>query len=76
MHRALRQLAATIRRIRTPPKTVIWGQQSWDEMMVGFFNLVFDASDVSQRFAAAKRKLTANSKAPIAEQMSSPKAER
>jgi hypothetical protein len=24
-------------------KTVIWGQQSWDEMMVGFFNLVFDA---------------------------------
>jgi hypothetical protein len=27
-----------------PTKTVIWGQQSWDEMMVGFFNLVFDAS--------------------------------
>src|SRR6476661_8824022 len=26
-----------------PTKTVIWGQQSWDEMMVGFFNLVFDA---------------------------------
>lgn len=26
-----------------PSKTVIWGQQSWDEMMVGFFNLVFDA---------------------------------
>jgi hypothetical protein len=26
-----------------PNKTVIWGQQSWDEMMVGFFNLVFDA---------------------------------
>ncbi len=24
-------------------KTVIWGQQNWDEMMVGFFNLVFDA---------------------------------
>jgi hypothetical protein len=22
---------------------VIWGDQSWDEMMVGFFNLVFDA---------------------------------
>jgi hypothetical protein len=22
---------------------VIWGQQSWDEMMVGFFNLVYDA---------------------------------
>jgi hypothetical protein len=26
-----------------PSRTVIWGQQSWDEMMVGFFNLVFDA---------------------------------
>ncbi len=26
-----------------PTKTVVWGQQSWDEMMVGFFNLVFDA---------------------------------
>ena len=26
-----------------PTKKVIWGQQSWDEMMVGFFNLVFDA---------------------------------
>jgi hypothetical protein len=21
---------------------VSWGDQSWDEMMVGFFNLVFD----------------------------------
>jgi mono/diheme cytochrome c family protein len=26
-----------------PSKTVKWGQQNWDEMMVGFFNLVFDA---------------------------------
>ena len=26
-----------------PKKTVTWGEQSWDEMMVGFFNLVFDA---------------------------------
>jgi hypothetical protein len=26
-----------------PTKNVIWGDQSWDEMMVGFFNLVFDA---------------------------------
>jgi hypothetical protein len=25
-----------------PTKTVIWDQQSWDEMMVGFFNLVYD----------------------------------
>ena len=24
-------------------KEVSWGEQSWDEMMVGFFNLVFDA---------------------------------
>jgi hypothetical protein len=27
-----------------PTKAVIWGQQSWDEMMVGFFNLKFDAA--------------------------------
>ncbi len=27
-----------------PKKTVMWGEQSWDEMMVGFFNLVFDAN--------------------------------
>jgi len=26
-----------------PSKEVGWGDQSWDEMMVGFFNLVFDA---------------------------------
>jgi Copper type II ascorbate-dependent monooxygenase, C-terminal domain len=26
-----------------PTKTVIWGQMNSDEMMVGFFNLVFDA---------------------------------
>lgn len=26
-----------------PTKEVGWGDQSWDEMMVGFFNLVFDA---------------------------------
>jgi hypothetical protein len=26
-----------------PKKAVKWGEQSWDEMMVGFFNLVFDA---------------------------------
>jgi hypothetical protein len=26
-----------------PAKEVLWGEQSWDEMMVGFFNLVFDA---------------------------------
>jgi type 1 glutamine amidotransferase len=27
-----------------PTKDVVWGDQSWDEMMVGFFNVVFDAS--------------------------------
>jgi hypothetical protein len=27
-----------------PTKAVKWGEQSWDEMMVGFFNLVFDAN--------------------------------
>jgi hypothetical protein len=27
-----------------PTKEVAWGDQSWDEMMVGFFNLVFDAN--------------------------------
>jgi hypothetical protein len=27
-----------------PTKEVSWGDQSWDEMMVGFFNLVFDAN--------------------------------
>ena len=26
-----------------PTKAVIRGEQRWDEMMVGFFNLVFDA---------------------------------
>lgn len=27
-----------------PTKEVRWGDQSWDEMMVGFFNLAFDAN--------------------------------
>jgi hypothetical protein len=27
-----------------PTKVVTWGQQSWDEMMVGFFNLRFEAA--------------------------------
>ena len=31
-----------------PTKTVIWGQQNSDEMMVGFFNLVFDAKTPAQ----------------------------
>ena len=47
-------------------KTVTWGQQSWDEMMVGFFNLVYDpkilpkdllpeTKDVAKSKAAAAR---------------------
>ncbi|HLM98149.1 MAG TPA: hypothetical protein VK335_02640 [Bryobacteraceae bacterium] len=38
-----------------PTKEVTWGDQSWDEMMVGFFNLVFDAGmPVKDIFAAPK----------------------
>jgi hypothetical protein len=35
-----------------PTKTVIWGQQSWDEMMVGFFNLKFDAKMPAKELTA------------------------
>jgi hypothetical protein len=38
-----------------PTKEVTWGDQSWDEMMVGFFNLVFDAGmPVKNIFPATK----------------------
>jgi hypothetical protein len=37
-----------------PTKEVIWGEQSWDEMMVGFFNLVFDANMPVQQLFAKK----------------------
>jgi len=37
-----------------PTKSVIWGQQSWDEMMVGFFNLKFDASMSAKELTAQK----------------------
>ncbi len=38
-----------------PKKEVTWGEQSWDEMMVGFFNLVFDAKmPVKDLFADKK----------------------
>jgi hypothetical protein len=37
-----------------PTKEVTWGDQSWDEMMVGFFNLEFPAGmDVHDIFAQA-----------------------
>jgi hypothetical protein len=40
-----------------PTKEVIWGEQTWDEMMVGFFNLVFDAKmPVAQLFPDKKNK--------------------
>jgi hypothetical protein len=35
-----------------PTKSVRWGQQSWDEMMVGFFNLRFDATVSAQEIKA------------------------
>ncbi len=37
-----------------PTKAVIWGQQSWDEMMVGFFNLKFDAKMPAKELTAAE----------------------
>jgi hypothetical protein len=37
-----------------PTKDVIWGQQSWDEMMVGFFNLKFDANMSPTELTAEK----------------------
>jgi hypothetical protein len=37
-----------------PTKSVIWGQQSWNEMMVGFFNLKFDAKMSSKELTAAE----------------------
>ena len=39
-----------------PTKEVTWGEQSWDEMMVGFFNLVFDAKMPVQNLFADKKK--------------------
>jgi hypothetical protein len=44
-----------------PKKEVLWGEQSWDEMMVGFFNLVFDAKTPVQNLWLNK-----NGKATIA----------
>jgi hypothetical protein len=49
-----------------PTKTVIWGQQSWDEMMVGFFNLVYDPK-ISPKDLLPEKKLAANTKASIAD---------
>ena len=38
-----------------PNKEVLWGEQSWDEMMVGFFNLVFDANMPVERLFPEKK---------------------
>jgi hypothetical protein len=47
-----------------PAKTVIWGQQSWDEMMVGFFNLVYDAG-MSPKDLLPEKKEAAKNKPPV-----------
>jgi hypothetical protein len=39
-----------------PAKDVVWGDQTWDEMMVGFLNLVFDARiPVKDLFAPTRK---------------------
>jgi hypothetical protein len=37
-----------------PKRAVPWGEQSWDEMMVGFFNLVFPADMPVERILPSK----------------------
>lgn len=37
-----------------PKRAVGWGEQSWDEMMIGFFNLVFPADMPVEKIFAAK----------------------
>jgi hypothetical protein len=49
-----------------PTKTVIWGQQSWDEMMVGFFNLVYDAKVPAKDLIPEKKVANPNEKSPVA----------
>lgn len=39
-----------------PTKEVRWGDQSWDEMMVGFFNLIFDAKMDEKKVQAPAKK--------------------
>ncbi len=38
-----------------PSAAVSWSEQSWDEMMVGFFNLVFDAKMPIENLFADKK---------------------
>src|SRR5712671_4118029 len=43
-----------------PAKDVVWGDQTWDEMMVGFLNLVFDAKiPVKDLFAPTRKPASA-----------------
>jgi hypothetical protein len=37
-----------------PKRSVPWGEQTWDEMMVGFFNLVFPADMSVERLFSKK----------------------
>src|SRR5689334_14828065 len=39
-----------------PSKEVMWGDQSWEEMMVGFFNVVFDARLPVKELLSPERK--------------------
>jgi hypothetical protein len=49
-----------------PTKTVIWGQQNFDEMMVGFFNLVYDAKMPPKDLFPEKNDASAADKSPVA----------
>ena len=38
-----------------PAKRISWGDQSWDEMMIGFFDVAFDKNmDVKELFPPEK----------------------
>jgi len=49
-----------------PTKTVIWGQQNWDEMMVGFFNLVYDAKMPASDLLPPRKDTISPGKSPLA----------
>ena len=45
---------------------MIWGDQSFDEMMVGFFNVVYDPR-ISPKDLLPEKKAVVNTKASIAD---------
>ena len=47
-----------------PTKTIIWGQQSWDEMMVGFFNLVYDPKISPKELLPEKKEVAKRKDSP------------